>query len=150
MASSGTLRCVALVRTEVSEELRVSLIRLTRIGEIGTTTDVRCEETLCDFVFLRSVGRLLVRASVVPRSPIIVTVMKEALSFSDTLVLTRATRRNIPEDAILHNHRRKYLKSYILHRVVLSNGVFTGLGLGPGPRSRIFWLTRYVYLLLMP
>jgi hypothetical protein len=36
MASSGMLLRVALVRTEVSEELRSSIIRLTRIGELGT------------------------------------------------------------------------------------------------------------------
>jgi hypothetical protein len=85
MVSSGMLRRVALVRTDVSEESSASFI---------------------------SVRRLLVAATVVPSSPILVTLMKEALGSSETSVLTRATRRNIPEDTILHNHRRE--KSYIV------------------------------------
>jgi hypothetical protein len=65
MESSGMLRRVTLVRTDVSEELSASIIR----------------------VFLRSVRRLLVTANVVPSSPILVTLMKKALRSSETPVL---------------------------------------------------------------
>jgi hypothetical protein len=63
--------------------------------------------------FLYFTCQLLVTANAVPSSLILVILMKKALSSSETSVLTRATWRNIPEDTILHSHRREDLKSYM-------------------------------------
>jgi demethoxyubiquinone hydroxylase (CLK1/Coq7/Cat5 family) len=76
MVSSRLLRRVALVRTDVSEEPGASFIRVTKIGELGTTQAVTSN-----------------RRTLRQRT-------------------SRATRRNIPEDTILHSHRRENLKSY--------------------------------------
>jgi hypothetical protein len=74
MASSEMLRRVALVRIDVSEELSASFIRVTRIGELETTLAVTSNRRT----------------------------LRRDTNNSEKSVLTRATRRNIPEDAILH------------------------------------------------
>jgi hypothetical protein len=134
------LRRVALVTTDVSEEPGASFIRVTKIGALGTTQaatsnrstlrrNTKCNRrTLrrntkcnrCTLRILRSLRRLLVAACVVPSSPIFVTLMKEAPGSSETSVLIRATRRNNPENTILHSHRRENLKSYTMDHIVTS------------------------------
>jgi hypothetical protein len=94
------LRRVALVRTDVSEKLCASFIRVTRIGELGTTLAVTSNRRTLrrntwyvrntHIVFLRSVRQFLVTAHVVPSLPILVTLTMGALSSSETSVLTRA------------------------------------------------------------
>jgi hypothetical protein len=71
---------VALVSTDVSEEHTASTIRVTRIRKLGTSAVT----------------------SNLSSSPILVTLMMVAIRYFRMSVLTRATRRNIPQDGILH------------------------------------------------
>jgi hypothetical protein len=119
MPYSGMLCHVALVRTDDSEECSTSIIRVTRIGELGTTlavtnngrtlrrNDIVFLRSACQLpvtanaipsslrrngiVFLHSMHQLPVTANVVSSSPILVSLMMEVLRSSKTLVLTRAT-----------------------------------------------------------
>jgi hypothetical protein len=84
---------VALVRTDISEEISPSINRVARIGELGTTFAVTSDR--------RKLRRNTLY--VVPSSPILVTFMMEALSSSEIPVLIEATRRDIPEDGILRS-----------------------------------------------
>jgi hypothetical protein len=84
--SSGMLHCIALVGTDVSEEVIVYIIRFS------------------------------ITAHVVPISQILVPLIMDAIHSSETSVITRATQCNIPEDGILHSHRHGNLKSYIAVR----------------------------------
>jgi hypothetical protein len=64
-------------------------------------------------VYSISLQRVLVASYcyIVPSSPILVTLMMEALHSSETPVVTTATWRNISEDGIHHSHSRENLKS---------------------------------------
>jgi hypothetical protein len=100
MTSSGLLRRVAFVKTDVSEELNAS-IKVTRVGELGKTLAVTGNRRTLRTIL--STFCLPVTANVVPSLAKLVTLTMEELGSSKTPVLTRGMRRNIPEDGIFNN-----------------------------------------------
>jgi hypothetical protein len=124
---------VALVRTDVSEEPSASFIRVTGIGELGATPAATSNQ--------RTLRWLL--AGVAPSSPIPVTLMKEALGSSETSVLTRATRRNIPEGTILQEELNSNLGQDNAIKTKIFNGFLKFLLAYVGIRP---WLLPSAYI----
>jgi hypothetical protein len=108
MPSYGMLCRVAPEKTDVSDERVAPIIRVIGIGELGKLALTSNQRKL-----RRNARRLLVTSNV-PSSPIIVTLMMGTTRSSETSDFAGSTRRNIPEDGILHSHRREHFKSYIV------------------------------------
>jgi hypothetical protein len=85
------LGCYAawFLQEQVSEERIASIIRATKIGELGTLT-----------------------ANVAPSWPIVVTLMMDELRSFETSVLRRVAGHKISEDGILHSHHRENHNPY--------------------------------------
>jgi hypothetical protein len=84
--SSGMLRHVALVRTDISEERIAYIFGVTKVGELETTLAVTSNRS---------------------------TLRRSTEHSSETSFFTKTSRHHIPEDGIFHSHRREKLKSYI-------------------------------------
>jgi hypothetical protein len=123
-ASSGMLRRVALVRIDVTEELSASFIRVTRIGEIGTTLAVTSNRSKLQ----RNIDWQ--RA----------TLMMEAIPFSESSVHRRATRRNSLEDGLLKRIMILQSSPLLIRGLVFDSQRYwnfqIAVGLEPGPLSR--------------
>jgi hypothetical protein len=89
---------VAVVGTDVSDKPIPTSIKVTRVGELGTPLSSNRNR-------ISQLLRLLLTANVIPSSPILVTLLKEAKYYSDTSVFTGVTRLNISEDGIIQSDR---------------------------------------------
>jgi hypothetical protein len=101
---------VDFISTDVTEERIAFIIRVRRIGELRKTLAItRNRSTLRRNTTLKT----LFITNAVSSSPILVTLMREAIRSSETSVLKRTIQRNIIEGGILNSHHREYIKSYL-------------------------------------
>jgi hypothetical protein len=100
---------MSVVRTDASEEHVASIFRVEQISELGTLAiSSKLKHTARNAGF-----NLLVTANVVPSTPIPSNLKMDSILYFGTSFLRRPTRRNAPEDDILHSDSRGNLKSYI-------------------------------------
>jgi hypothetical protein len=99
---------VALVITDVSEECSISIVKVTRIGELRTLAVVS------HTAFLLNVRWLLITANSLHSSYILFTLIMEVLISYETFVLKGSTLRNIPENGILQTTRSHFPKKHNL------------------------------------
>jgi hypothetical protein len=116
-------RHVAPVRTDVSEERIASIISVVRIGELGRTLAVTTY--LLPTLFLTRSNKL-VTAKVVPRSLIFFTLMIGAIRSSETSVLTRTTRRHVPEVEFFNDCIISIDHFVVSRGHMLTLGIYTG------------------------
>jgi hypothetical protein len=104
MMSSGMWCRMGLLRTDDSEELIATIIRVEEISELASY--------VLWSVFLHSMSQLRVTAYVVSSSLILSTLMTEAIRSSESSVLKRPIRHHSPEYGIRHIHRHENFRSY--------------------------------------
>jgi hypothetical protein len=97
----------------------------------GNKLVVTNNRSILQRIFIRGMLRLLATSNV-SNSPILVTLMMEAIRSSETSALTRPTWRNIPEDSILHGKLTlKYIFFHLQFTTQLSRSLVGSTCLGP-------------------
>jgi hypothetical protein len=127
---------VAVVRAEVSEDRSASIIKVTRIGGLGTTLAVTSNRrTLRRKYFLQDPHGVTSQKT---------TFFMDATCFPETSVLTRSTLRHIPEDGILHSSSswRRDHRRVLVDILVILRSPWNAFGGGGYWRLMDLWLPK--------